>query len=83
MDIDVAGIPFSEWQYTVPGWWTLGRDVVCKLPFDGSARLRSGTRSQVEHLRETGKLATNMVGATSSDYVDCDLPITGLCYAAP
>lgn len=80
MDITIDGVPFHRWKYTLPEWWLI-RHPENHLPTDGSARLRSGTRKQVGLLAATGQLATNMVGATSRDYVACDLPIYGLCLA--
>lgn len=82
MDIIVAGVPFDEWKYMLPQWWTI-RNPESYLPRDGSARLLHGTHEQISHLQETGHLITNMVGAHSSDYGDCDLPIYGLCFIAP
>ena len=81
MDIVVAGVPFHEWKYTTKEWWV--RNPLDSLPLDGSARLMSGTPKQVGHLAATGNLPTNIVGATAADYVSCDLPILGLCFAMP
>ena len=78
MRIEINGVPHWEWRYTLLEWWV--GDPLSRLPLDGSARLKSGEKSQVAHLRATGKLVTNVAGATARDYVDCDLPIYGLCY---
>lgn len=81
-NIEINGVPYDEWRFTVPEWWKF-QDVIVFLPMDGSARLKRGPKVVVKHLRETGQFATNVAGAHSEDYVDCDLPIYGLCFMWP
>jgi len=79
MDIEIDGVPYDDWKYTTKEWWM--RDPLDSLPMNGSARLKSGVKMQVDYLRETGNLITNIAGARSEDYCDCDLPIYKLGYA--
>jgi hypothetical protein len=80
MNILIDGVAFHKWIYTLPQWWRLSHhERIQRIPLDGSAHLMSGPREVVDHLRDTGRLATNMV---SDIHVTCDLPVTGLCFAA-